>query len=74
VVQKELQKQIFTIDRTIDSINNSIKFHENLVKMDGISVASEILRKRIMQKLGDIKSVIVQFEDPEINVNFLDAV
>lgn len=27
-----------------------------------------------MQKLGDIKSVIVQFEDPEINVNFLDAV
>ncbi len=74
MVQKELQKQIFTIDRTIDSINNSIKFHENLVKMDGISVASEILRKRIMQKLGDIKSVIVQFEDPEINVNFLDAV
>ena len=44
VIQKELQKQIFTIDKTIDSLNRSIQFHENLVKMDGVSVASEILR------------------------------
>jgi hypothetical protein len=43
-------------------------------KFDGESVPSELLKLRIKQKMRDVKSFIVQMEDPEININFMDAI
>jgi len=70
---KEFQKQILTIEGVIDNMNESIDLYEKIVKYDGFSVPSEIMRRRIKQKIGDIKAFVLQMEDPDINMNYIDA-